>query len=60
MAKPLYMIHWIEWDAAGENQKRRTESRSTKAGAEKFKAKLEASGNATNVEVRQMGNRIVL
>jgi len=60
MSKPLYMIHWVQWDAAGENQTRKTESRSTKSGADKFAAKLEASGSATGVEVRQMSKRVVL
>lgn len=60
MSKPIHMIHWVQYDAEGQNPKRKTESRSSASGAAKFVAKLEASGTAGNIEVRQMGNRIVL
>jgi len=60
MSATRYSVHWVQYDAEGQNPKSKSEFRSTKAGAQKLADKLAASGTAGNIDIRQVGNRVVL
>jgi len=54
MASQYFSITWDQWDAKGENRKRKSASRSSKKLADAYVAKLEASGSASNIQVSEL------